>query len=158
MQVRDLLYVDDLIEALLLAEGHLPEIAGQAFNIGDNLENTISLCELVERISALNGDTPEIAYGPWRVGDQRWYVSEPSKFERVTGWRPKTLSTTAFGSCTTGFPSIAGQLRRRGLSDHEGSADKPKLVIRGQYLFWMLRTAFTSRIRLRQGFADARRS
>ena len=88
-QVRDLLYVDDLIEAFLLAENHLPEIAGQAFNIGGGPDNTISLCELVERISALNGDAPEIAYGPWRVGDQRWYVSDPSKFERATGWRPK---------------------------------------------------------------------
>ena len=89
-QVRDLLYIDDLIEALLLAEDHLPEIAGQAFNIGGGPDNAISLCELVERISALNGDAPEIAYGPWRVGDQRWYVSDPSKFERATGWRPKT--------------------------------------------------------------------
>jgi CDP-paratose 2-epimerase len=88
-QVRDLLYVDDLIEAFLLAENHLPEIAGQAFNIGGGPDNTISLCELVERISALNGDAPEIAYGPWRIGDQRWYVSDPSKFERATGWRPK---------------------------------------------------------------------
>ena len=89
-QVRDLLYVDDLIEAFLLAEDHLPEIAGQAFNIGGGSNNTISLCELVERISAVNGGPPEIAYGPWRVGDQRWYVSDTSKFERATGWRPKT--------------------------------------------------------------------
>jgi CDP-paratose 2-epimerase len=89
-QVRDLLYVDDLIDAFLLAEDHLPEIAGQAFNIGGGPDNTISLCELVERISALNGDAPEIAYGPWRAGDQRWYVSDPSKFERATGWRAKT--------------------------------------------------------------------
>jgi CDP-paratose 2-epimerase len=89
-QVRDLLYVDDLIEAFLLAEDHLPEIAGQPFNIGGGPDNTISLCELVERISALNGDAPEIAYGPWRIGDQRWYVSDPRKFERVTGWRPET--------------------------------------------------------------------
>ena len=89
-QVRDLLYVDDLIEALLLAEADLPEIAGQAFNIGGGPDNTISLCELVDRISALIAYTPEISYGPWRVGDQRWYVSDPGKFERATGWRPKT--------------------------------------------------------------------
>jgi CDP-paratose 2-epimerase len=89
-QVRDLLYVDDLIDAFLLAEDHLPEIAGQAFNIGGGPDNTISLCELVEQISALNGDAPEILYGPWRVGDQRWYVSDTGKFERATGWRPKT--------------------------------------------------------------------
>ncbi len=42
-QVRDLLYVDDLIEAFLLAEDHLPEIAGQVFNIGGGPDNTLSL-------------------------------------------------------------------------------------------------------------------
>jgi len=73
-----------------LAEADLPEIAGQAFNIGGGPDNTISLCELVDRISALIAYTPEISYGPWRVGDQRWYVSDPGKFERATGWRPKT--------------------------------------------------------------------
>ena len=80
----------DLIEAFLRAEDHLPEIAGQAFNIGGGRNNTISLRELVERITALNGSLPEIAHGPWRFGDQRWYVSDPRKFESVTGWRPKT--------------------------------------------------------------------
>jgi CDP-paratose 2-epimerase len=89
-QVRDLLYVDDLIEAFLRAEGHLPEIAGQVFNIGGGPDNVLSLRELVEQIATLNGSPPEIAYGPWRTGDQRWYVSDPRKFERATGWRPKT--------------------------------------------------------------------
>lgn len=89
-QVRDLLYIDDLIEALLRAEEHLPAVAGQAFNIGGGPDNTVSLRELIEQITMLNGSRPEIAYGPWRVGDQRWYVSDPGKFERATGWRPKT--------------------------------------------------------------------
>ena len=89
-QVRDLLYVDDLIEAFLLAEDRLPEIAGQVFNIGGGADNTLSLRELVERIAALNGSSPEIGYAPWRTGDQRWYVSDPRSFERATGWRPKT--------------------------------------------------------------------
>jgi len=88
-QVRDLLYVDDLIEAFLLAEDHLPEITGEPFNIGGGPDNTISLCELVEQISTLNSGPPEIAYGPWRAGDQRWYVSDLRKFERATGWQPK---------------------------------------------------------------------
>ena len=88
-QVRDLLYVDDLIEAFLLAEDHLPEIAGEPFNIGGGPDNTISLCELVEQISTLNNGPPENAYGPWRASDQRWYVSDLRKFERATGWQPK---------------------------------------------------------------------
>jgi CDP-paratose 2-epimerase len=89
-QVRDLLYVDDLIDAFLTAEDHLPEIAGEAFNIGGGPANAMSLRELVERIAALNGSPPAVAYGPWRIGDQRWYVSNTGKFEGATGWRPKT--------------------------------------------------------------------
>jgi CDP-paratose 2-epimerase len=89
-QVRDLLSVEDLIDAFLRAEDCLPEIAGQAFNVGGGQNNTISLCELIERITTLNGYTPEISYGNWRGGDQRWYVSDPGKFERATGWRPRT--------------------------------------------------------------------
>jgi CDP-paratose 2-epimerase len=89
-QVRDLLYVEDLVEAFLLAEERLAEIAGQAFNIGGGPDNTISLRELIDRITMLTGSPPGIAYGPWRVGDQRWYVSNSGKFTEATGWRPKT--------------------------------------------------------------------
>lgn len=90
-QVRDLLYIDDLIDALLCAEDHLPQISGQVFNIGGGPGNTISLLELIEQIKALDGSPPIVANGPWRVGDQRWYVSNFDKFERATGWRPKTM-------------------------------------------------------------------
>src|SRR4051812_29760384 len=87
-QVRDLLFVDDLVSALTLAEQHLPEIAGQAFNIGGGPDNTISLLELIAQIAALSGELPEVEFGDWRVGDQRWYVSDSGKFSRLTGWRP----------------------------------------------------------------------
>jgi CDP-paratose 2-epimerase len=89
-QVRDLLYIDDLVDALLRAEQRLPDIAGEVFNIGGGPENSVSLLELVERITALNNSAPELDYGPWRAGDQRWYVSDTRKFENATGWRPKT--------------------------------------------------------------------
>jgi CDP-paratose 2-epimerase len=89
-QVRDLLYVDDLIDALLRAEEHLPEIAGEAFNIGGGLRNSVSLHELLREITALKGSPAQTIYGAWRVGDQRWYVSDTGKFERATKWRPQT--------------------------------------------------------------------
>ena len=88
-QVRDLLYVDDLVNAFMLAEQHLPEIAGQAFNIGGGPANTTSLRELLQRIAGLCGAAPSVAHGDWRVGDQRWYVSQTGRFERATGWRPR---------------------------------------------------------------------
>ncbi|HJU15588.1 MAG TPA: NAD-dependent epimerase/dehydratase family protein [Stellaceae bacterium] len=87
-QVRDLLSVDDLVEAFLLAERALPDLAGEAFNIGGGSANTTSLLELVDRIARLRGYPPQLGFDDWRPGDQRWYVSDPGKFARATGWRP----------------------------------------------------------------------
>jgi CDP-paratose 2-epimerase len=83
------LFVDDLVNAFLLAEQHLPEIAGEAFNIGGGPANTLSLLELVDRIAMLNGRCPQLLFDEWRVGDQRWYVSDHRKFTRRTGWQPR---------------------------------------------------------------------
>ena len=88
-QVRDVLFVDDLVNAFLLAEQQLPEIAGEAFNIGGGPANTLSLLELIDRIAVLNGRRPQLLFDGWRVGDQRWYVSNHRKFTGRTGWRPR---------------------------------------------------------------------
>ena len=88
-QVRDVLFVEDLVDAFLIAEQRLPDIAGEAFNIGGGPENTLSLLELIDRIAALNGRRLRLDFGNWRVGDQRWYVSDIRKFHRLTGWSPR---------------------------------------------------------------------
>jgi CDP-paratose 2-epimerase len=88
-QVRDLLFVDDLVDAFLLAQGNIHSIAGEAFNIGGGLGNTISLVELLDMIAALNGSKPETHLMDWRCGDQRYYVSNTNKFKSATGWSPK---------------------------------------------------------------------
>jgi len=89
-QVRDLLYVEDLIDAFLQAERCLPDIAGEAFNIGGGPGNTISLNELIQCIEELDGARPRVHHGDWRIGDQRWYVSDHRKFTNISGWRPRT--------------------------------------------------------------------
>lgn len=88
MQVRDVLYVEDLVRAFLLAEEHIGEIKGQAFNMGGGPANTVSLLELIDLIGRLHGKRPEVSFEGWRTGDQRWYVSDTRRFEAVTGWRP----------------------------------------------------------------------
>ncbi|MDP9169306.1 MAG: NAD-dependent epimerase/dehydratase family protein, partial [Acidobacteriota bacterium] len=89
MQVRDLLFVDDLVDAFLLAHGNIHSISGQAFNIGGGLGNTISLLELIEMIGLVHGVKPELHIEDWRCGDQRYYVSDTRKFKAATGWSPK---------------------------------------------------------------------
>jgi CDP-paratose 2-epimerase len=87
-QLRDILYIDDLVDALLLARARARGLAGRAFNIGGGPANTVSLIELVAMISELTGETPVIHERPWRQGDQRYYVSDTHAFDRATGWRP----------------------------------------------------------------------
>jgi len=88
-QVRDALYVEDLVEAMLRAHAAIETTAGQAFNMGGGTHRTISLLELLHMIAELNGRVPEVRFGPWRTGDQRYYVSDTSKFEAATGWSPR---------------------------------------------------------------------
>ena len=88
-QVRDVLYVDDLVEAFLRARAEMPRIAGQAFNIGGGPDQAISLLELIEIIGRLNGHPPHYEFQDWRPGDQRYYVSDTRKFRNATGWSPK---------------------------------------------------------------------
>ena len=89
LQVRDVLFIDDLIDAFLLAQCNMPALSGEAFNIGGGPENTISLLELLDLISEFHGGCPSIEFAQWREADQRYYVSDTSKFRRLTGWHPR---------------------------------------------------------------------
>jgi CDP-paratose 2-epimerase len=92
LQVRDALYVEDLVDAMCAAEQCLAqspaEIAGQAFNIGGGPRNATSVLGLLRRVAFCTGEAIEPVFGPWRPGDQRYYVTDIGKFSRLTGWRP----------------------------------------------------------------------
>ena len=88
-QVRDILFVEDLVDAFLLAQRNMSRISGEAFNIGGGAANTVSLLELLDLIGTVHGEKPDVAFQEWRVGDQRYYVSDTSKFRAATGWAPR---------------------------------------------------------------------
>jgi CDP-paratose 2-epimerase len=88
-QVRDILFVEDLVDAFLLAMKNIRTLSGQVFNIGGGVNNTTSLLELLRQIEQLHGSKPRVDWGDWRPGDQRYYVSDFSKFHTATGWSPK---------------------------------------------------------------------
>jgi CDP-paratose 2-epimerase len=90
LQVRDILFVEDLVEGMLLAHRHVSRTAGEAFNIGGGPARTVSLLELLNLIGEMTGERPAVTIEPWRPADQRYYVSDTAKFEQVTGWRPST--------------------------------------------------------------------
>jgi CDP-paratose 2-epimerase len=88
-QVRDILFVEDLIDAFMLAQENIKEISGQAFNIGGGPDRTVSLIELLEFIAELKGRKPEVRFAEWRAADQQYYVSDTRRFTAATGWVPK---------------------------------------------------------------------
>jgi CDP-paratose 2-epimerase len=88
-QVRDVLFVDDLVEALLRARDCIDDVAGRAFNMGGGPRRTISLLELIRLLEPLCGRRLHVTFDAWRTGDQRCYVSDTRAFETATGWRAK---------------------------------------------------------------------
>ena len=96
-QVRDILFVEDLADAFVRCQAHMHELAGRAFNMGGGPSNALSLREVLDVIAGLTGRVPRIEYGPWRVGDQRWYVSDTRAFRRATGWAPSVAARDGIG-------------------------------------------------------------
>ena len=88
-QVRDILFVSDLVDAFVLAHENIDSLAGEAFNIGGGPENTVSLLEILNLIKEKAGKEMDISFEDWRTGDQYYYVSNTSKFKEATGWAPK---------------------------------------------------------------------
>jgi CDP-paratose 2-epimerase len=89
LQVRDALYVDDLVDAFLLARQHIAVAAAEAFNIGGGPPRTTSLVELIEQVNAIAAAPVRVEFDAWREADQRYYVSDTRKFQNMTGWQPR---------------------------------------------------------------------
>jgi CDP-paratose 2-epimerase len=91
-QLRDVLYVTDLIEAFDLAVDRIHVTSGQAYNIGGGPENTLSLLELIAQLESYFGRRMHYRFGDWRPGDQLVYVSDVSKARADFGWSPRTAA------------------------------------------------------------------
>jgi CDP-paratose 2-epimerase len=89
LQVRDVLYVEDLLRAFELTREHETETAGEIFNVGGGEANTMSLLELIEHIKEITGLRIEFERDRLRAGDQLVYVTDHSKLTRITGWKPE---------------------------------------------------------------------
>lgn len=93
-QVRDVLYIDDLVRAYRAAYRRIDVASGQVFNIGGGPASTLSLLELLDMLKDLLGRRVPVGYAGWRPGDQKVYVSDIRKAERVLGWKPTVSPET----------------------------------------------------------------
>jgi CDP-paratose 2-epimerase len=89
-QVRDVLFIDDLLDAYEAAVQNMAMAAGQIYNIGGGPRNTISIwAEFGPLLEELLGRPIPVRYGDWRPGDQPIYVSDVRKAGRQLGWCPR---------------------------------------------------------------------
>jgi nucleoside-diphosphate-sugar epimerase len=89
-QVRDMLYIDDLVRAYLAALERIEAASGQIYNIGGGPENALSIwAEFGPLLEELTGNTIDVRYGDWRPGDQPVYISAIDKAAAELGWRPQ---------------------------------------------------------------------
>lgn len=89
-QIRDLLYVYDLLDAYDAAIQRIDTVEGEVFNMGGGYENTMSIwTEFGPRLEKLLGSPISVTYGDWRPGDQKVFVADTSKAQKMLGWKPK---------------------------------------------------------------------
>jgi CDP-paratose 2-epimerase len=89
-QVRDVLYVDDLLELYDNAIDRRAEIGGRVYNVGGGPTRTTSLLEFLDHLRKTEGLEVEVDFGDWRPGDQRVYVSDLGRVREELGWTPST--------------------------------------------------------------------
>ncbi len=88
-QVRDVLFVDDLIACYFSAAANIQACQGQAFNIGGGMANSLSLVELFAHLEAHLDVKLSYEGLPWRCSDQRIFVADTQKVRDYLGWQPR---------------------------------------------------------------------
>ncbi len=88
-QVRDVLFVDDLIAAYKSAIDMIDSVSGQTFNIGGGVQNTLSLLEFLEYLENISDRKVAYSFADCRPGDQPIYISDIQCACKSLNWSPK---------------------------------------------------------------------
>jgi CDP-paratose 2-epimerase len=89
-QVRDVLHVDDLLNAYDVAAEKIDTAKSQVYNIGGGPRNVLAVwTEFGPILERLLGREVEVARADWRPGDQRVFYADFSKAKRELDWEPK---------------------------------------------------------------------
>ena len=120
-QVRDILWIDDLVRAMRLAMEKIDTVAGGVFNLGGGHHNAVSVRGVIDRLRDITGADVPVTCADWRPGDQKIYVSDTSRAERVLGWKAETC-------WQAGLEKLAGWLHEANLDTPSRAVAAPALV------------------------------
>ncbi|HPN96155.1 MAG TPA: GDP-mannose 4,6-dehydratase [Candidatus Moranbacteria bacterium] len=89
-QVRDFIHIDDIFDVIKTEMEDMEKHNGEIYNIGGGLENSLSLLEMTKICQEITGHKLEIgSIAQDRPNDVKSYITDFSKFEKSTGWKPK---------------------------------------------------------------------
>jgi UDP-glucose 4-epimerase len=86
-QIRAWCYVDDMVDALLLALEH-PNAVGQSFNVG-NARSAVTIYDLAQRIKRLTGCPGELVFEPLHYSDVELRIPNVDKARELLGFEAK---------------------------------------------------------------------
>jgi CDP-paratose 2-epimerase len=89
LQVRDVLHVYDLLDAMQDTRNQVKRTAGEVYNMGGGAKRAVSVVEVLRAIAQETGIDPVLRYRTIRPGDQPLYISDTSKLTAHTGWIPR---------------------------------------------------------------------
>ena len=130
-QVRDILHVHDLCDAIEAAYRAKDRTAGEIYNVGGGPERAVSVVEMLGEIAKLTGVEPVLRFSGLRPGDQPLYVSDTSLLTAHTGWRARRSCRETLAAIhdfwvghqalidrerATAFPALATELLPQGVA------------------------------------------
>jgi CDP-paratose 2-epimerase len=89
LQVRDILHVHDLIDAMQAVQKNLSITCGQVYNVGGGVKRAFSVLEIINKIERMTKKHSRSIYSDQRPGDQALYISNTNKLEKHTGWKAR---------------------------------------------------------------------
>ena len=89
-QIRDVLHVEDLLNAYDSAIAKIDTVKGRVYNLGGGPENILSIwTEFGPMLENLLGQPIPVKRAGWRPGDQKVFVADIRKASVELGWEPK---------------------------------------------------------------------
>ena len=105
-QVRDVLFIEDMLALLELQIAQIPRFHGEVFNVGGGRSNAISLAEATQSMREISTrSTPITHTNTPRQGDIALYYTDNRKTTQLLGWKPQI-------DLQTGFKQIFDWIRR----------------------------------------------
>ena len=123
-QVRDILHVTDLLDAMQAARLNLTRTRGQIYNLGGSMDRVVSVIDLLRQVEARTCMPLRLEYSAVRPGDQPLYISNTRKFTEHTGWQARHSVETILDdilafweihqdAITSNRPSLQGAMAER---------------------------------------------